>query len=139
MNGSRLSKKRLVDKLIWLISEIVSHFEDLKEEILRLDMITTVIKCSDTCLTPSINCMSAMCISNLSIYEDVIDKMIEHNSIDLTLKLCQDNTQDIRIKEYASNAIGHFALHKEKFAILMNKNIIDLFDVFCDQLRSNID
>ena len=120
----------MVEMLIWLASLMVYNYEDMKEEIDKFNILSLVMRCSDSSLTPSINMRSAQCISILSLYDDFFESMVNHNVIELSLNMCLDNSQDIKIQEHASNAIVNFSLNKKWFQILINKNVMDLFDAF---------
>ena len=46
----------------------------------------------------------------------------------MVLKLCQD--EDIKVKQYATLTLVHFALNPKSITILIEKGVIDLFNSF---------
>jgi len=60
------------------------------------------------------------------------DELMKHNMIDLIINVYLDRSLPFRFKQYASMAIVHFALNKNSLEILVQKNVMELFNVFSE-------
>jgi hypothetical protein len=56
--------------------------------------------------------------------------LIDKGVIDLVMDLCKDLSGDIKVKQYSTLALVHFALNKKSINTLVEKNVMDLFNSF---------
>ena len=60
----------------------------------------------------------------------MFDELIDKKVIDLVLALCKDLKDDIKVKEYSTLSLVHFALNKRSINFLIEKGVMDLFNSF---------
>jgi hypothetical protein len=126
-------KERVVEKLSYLATLISYHESDMYETIMEIDLLGFLLKICNPIFKNTIRANAVLAISLLSENEIFFQEMLKNNTLDLILKLCMDPSQDIHIKQYATQSLVHFALNKKSINILIEKKIINLFGVFRTQ------
>jgi hypothetical protein len=61
--------------------------------------------------------------------EHIFDKIVQGNCIDAIIFNCYDPKSDKEIKQVSAKMLSHFALNKKSLPILIEKNILGLFNI----------
>lgn len=85
---------------------------------------------SGTQFNTNIRSNAVLALSLLTYHEMMFDELIRRGVIDLVMDLCKDGSVDIKVKQYSTLALVHFALNKQSINILISKDVMDLFNSF---------
>lgn len=100
------------------------------EQIIKLNLLDFIIMISGTQYSTNIRSNAVLALSLLTYHEMMFDELIRRGVIDLVMELCKDNSVEIKVKQYSTLALVHFALNKQSINILIQKHVMDLFNSF---------
>jgi hypothetical protein len=64
----------------------------------------------------------------LTYHEKLFDELLASGVIDLVMELSMDKNCDLSVKINSTLALVHFALSKKSINLLIDRNIMDLFN-----------
>ena len=75
---------------------------------------------------------AVLALSLLTYHESMFELLEKNRVIDKVMNLCkaQSSDADIKVKQFSTLALVHFALNKKSLDILIKKNVMNLFNSF---------
>jgi hypothetical protein len=128
---------RTLEKVSWLTT-LISFHEDMFDHIIKLNILKFVIRLSDKKFPASIRSNAVLAISLLTYNEKLFAEIIDKGVTELIMGICNDDQQDLSVKEFSTLALVHFALNKKSITILIENGVLDLFQTFAEGKNNNI-
>ena len=116
-------------KVSWMTA-LISFYPDMIEEIIKLNLLDFIIKLCSQQYSTEIRANAVLALSLLTYHDAMFDELLKKKVIDLVMALCKDIRDDIKVKEYSTLALVHFALNKRSINFLIEKGVMELFNIF---------
>ena len=126
---------RSLENLSWLATLIAFH-QDMFDYVVKMKMLKFILSIAVDRYPSTVRSNAVLAISLMTYNEKLFDEIIQNGVIDLIMAFCRDQNQDEKVQEYSTLALVHFALNKKSIKILIEKNVLDLFDTFGKQQTS---
>lgn len=109
---------------------LISYHHDMYKHIVNLKLLQFILKISDQKYPDNIRSNAVLAISMLTYNENLFEEIIKEGVIDVIMALCRDPNQETTVKQFSWLALVHFALNRRSINILIEKNVLELFETF---------
>lgn len=120
---------KIMVKVSWMTA-LISFYPDMIDQIIGLNLLDFIIRLCGQGYSAEIRSNAVLALSLLTSQDAMFDELINKKVIDLVMALCKDLKDDIKVKEYSTLALVHFALNKRSINFLIEKGVMDLFNSF---------
>ena len=105
---------------------MVSFYSDLTDLCQNINIIQFSLKLIDAKFSPIVRSNGILSVSFLSYNEKFLKELVALGILDTILDLCNDPKCDILVKQFATQALVHFALSEHAISLLLEKGIMEL-------------
>ena len=88
-----------------------------------------IIKLMDSRYNVTIRSNAVQAISMLTYHEILFQELISNGVIDMIMEICMDPFAELSIKRFSTLTLVHFALSKDSIKLLLDKGIMNLFNI----------